>query len=245
MRSPSSAPGLRRSELARKLIHVAAGLGAFAVVLLGPVRTAALTAGLVVFNLAILPRLGGRWLWRSDEIRRGLSIGMAWYPIVLFGLNLVFWQRPEIVAAVWAILALGDGAATVVGLALGRSRLPWNPAKSWAGALAFWLCASLGAGGALYWTLTQRGYEPAPGFLRVTAVCIALIAAFVETLPLAVDDNLSVPLCSGGLLWLVLQREGLWLATNTAQRWAVVASTFVAIVGLLGIVAILLRQRTR
>ena len=201
--------GLSGRELLRKSIHMAVGLGAFAVVFLGPWLTALLAVALLLFNVFVWPPLGGRQVWREEDSRRGIAVGIVLYPLVLLVLVVVFWRRLEVVAAVWAILAFGDGMAAVAGNALSGARvlgarLPWNPGKSWAGSLAFWLFGALGAAAALGWTLTRQGYAPAAGPLIAAAVATAAVAALVESLPLAIDDNLTVPLSSAAVLWGLL-----------------------------------------
>ena len=52
-------------------------------------------------------------------------------------LLLCFPRRPDIVAAAWGILAIGDGLATLAGRALGGPRWPWNPDKTVSGSVAF------------------------------------------------------------------------------------------------------------
>ncbi len=206
--------GLSQRELLRKLIHMAVGLGAFAVVFLGSAHTALLLSALLLFNTAIWPRLGGRVVWRRRDSRRGVAIGIVLYPLVLLVLVLVFWRWLEVVAAIWAILAFGDGTAAIAGKALGRGRLPWNPKKSWAGSLAFWIFGTLGAVSALWWTLRHQDRETNVGFLLVAALLTALIAAFIESQPLALDDNLSVPFLSAGFLWGFLLSEGYWASAD-------------------------------
>lgn len=184
---------------------MAVGLGAFAVVFLGPVRSALLAFTLLLFNAFVWPRLGGRKVWREEDSRRGFAVGIVLYPLVLLALVLVFWNRLDVVAAVWAILAFGDGMAAIVGTAAGGSRLgarlPWNPEKSWAGSLAFWVFGALGAAAALWWTLEHQGREMTPVSLFVAAALTALVAASVESWPSKLDDNLTVSVSSAALLW--------------------------------------------
>ncbi len=187
---------------------MAVGLGAFAVVLLGPLRSAILAGALALFNLAVWPQFGGRRVWRETESRRGFAIGIILYPLVILALVLVFWRSLEVVAAVWAILAFGDGMATIAGKASGGVKLPWNAAKSWAGTLAFWVFATLGSAAALWWTLAHQEREIAIGLLWTAAALTSLVAAVVESLPLRLDDNLTVPLASAAFLWGFLRSVG-------------------------------------
>ncbi len=205
---PEQGESLSRGELLRKLIHMAVGLGAFAVVFLGPLHSAILAGGLLLFNLAVWPRLGGRRVWRDAESRHGVAIGIVLYPLVVLALVLIFWRRLEVVAAAWAILAFGDGMATIAGQGLGGARLPWNPAKSWAGTLAFWVCGTLGSAAALGWTLAHQERPLAIGVVLSAAALTALSAALVESLPLPLDDNLTVPLASAAVLWGFLRGVG-------------------------------------
>ncbi len=224
MPDPGHQPhGLSRGELLRKAIHIAVGLGAFAVVFLGAAYTALLAFSLLLFNVFVWPRLGGRGVWREQDARRGYALGIVLYPLVILILILVFWRRLEVVAAVWAILAFGDGMAAVAGRGLAGARwpgarpgtrLPWNPEKSWAGSLAFWLFGALGAASALWWTLAHQGRQESPGFLLAAAAVTALIAAWIESQPLELDDNLTVPFLSAGILWGLLQSEDYWTAAG-------------------------------
>ena len=202
--SPGGAPrqiGLSAGEILRKSIHMAVGLGAFAVVFLGPAYSALLAFALLLFNVLVWPRLGGRVVWRESESRRGFAVGIVLYPLVLLILVLVFWRRLEIVAAVWAILAFGDGMAAVVGTAAGGARLPWNPDKTWAGSLACWIFGSLGAMAALGWTLAYQEQDIAFGVLLIVSALTGWVAAWVESWPSRLDDNLTVSLSSAAVLW--------------------------------------------
>ncbi|HZI64780.1 MAG TPA: hypothetical protein VFE44_08365, partial [Thermoanaerobaculia bacterium] len=112
---------------------------AFALRWLGPKWGAVCAAAAIVFNAFLFPRLGGRRLWREEEGRRGQALGILLYPITVLVLIFLFWGRLEVAAATWGILAFGDGMASIAGMTLGARKLPWNPRKSWAGSLAYWL----------------------------------------------------------------------------------------------------------
>ena len=96
-------------------------------------------------------------------------------------LALAFLGDIDKVLAVIAILAFGDGAATLAGkLVSSGPRLPHNPEKTLAGAAAFFAFGSAAA------------YP----FVGVVAFPVTLICAMVETLDLKIDDNLLVPLAA-------------------------------------------------
>lgn len=203
-------PGDRLRELARKAIHNGVGLLVFVIVFLGPARSALLALALLAFNFYVLPRFGGRLLWRPDDVGRGVATGIVAYPVAVLALILVFWHHIEIAAATWGILAFGDGMAGILGTLAGRARLPWNPRKSWAGSLAYWLFGAAGAAALLYWTLDRQGRELPPAFLVTVAVLTALFAAAIESQPQGLDDNLSVPLPAALVLLGLLQSRGWW-----------------------------------
>ena len=203
---------LTARELARKLVHMAVGGIAFAVVFLGPLYSALCALAALLSNLFVLPRLGGKYLWRGDEERRGLSLGIVFYPLSVLLLILIYWRHLEVAAAVWGILAFGDGMASLAGRGLGGPALPWNPAKSWSGTFTYWLCGGIGAAVLLGHTLLeQEAAGPAqwPFWIAVAAAAAAL-AAIIESLPMAVDDNLSVPLLTAPFLHGLLTSASFW-----------------------------------
>lgn len=199
--------GLTAGELGRKAVHMAVGGFAFAVRPLGAplAALAALTA--ILFNAVVLPRIGGRRLWREGEARSGFALGIVLYPVAVLLLIVAFSRRLEVAAATWGILAFGDGMASILGMAIGRRKLPWNPAKSWAGSLAFVLFGGLAAAILLLWTAPGRyGFA----FAVAIAFAAALFAALLESQPLGLDDNLGVPLVTGVLLYCLTLTQGNW-----------------------------------
>lgn len=206
---------LTRGELARKLVHMGVGLIAFALRFLGPVWSAVLAAAALANNLFLLPRIGGKKLWREKELASGSSIGIILYPLCVLLLILIFGQvRLEVAAAAWGILAFGDGMASVAGMALGRRKLPWNPHKSWIGSLAYVIFGTAAAAALLQWT--------APGeytwaFALGAGFAAALLAALLESVPQGLDDNLGVPLVSGLFLFGLVLTEGHWVPFFLAE----------------------------
>ncbi|HEX2252209.1 MAG TPA: TIGR00297 family protein [Thermoanaerobaculia bacterium] len=208
--TPGTPPRRRRiarGELARKTVHIAVGLIAYALRWLGPWWGAAAAAAAVVGNVFVLPRLGGRQLYREADHARGHAIGMILYPLSVLLLIVAFHERLEVAAAAWGILAFGDGMASIVGITLGRRALPWNPGKTWAGTAAYALFGGLGAWTLLLWTAPGR-YEP--GFALAVAAVAAGVAALLESMPHGLDDNLGVPMVVALLLLGLVLTQGGW-----------------------------------
>ncbi len=219
--------GVLGPELLRKSIHI--GVGGFALLLrwLDPWQAALLALAALLFNLFLLHRLTRRRLLRTPEAERGFSVGIVLYPAVVLALIVVFHRRLELAAAVWGLLAFGDGMAAVAGLLLRGPRLPWNAAKSWPGFVAFVLYGTAASAFLIRWTqaavldaaragaaepvrhvgasfLVLRGADAViaePLWLLLGCFSAALAAAFAESLDSGVDDNLAVPLVGGGMLW--------------------------------------------
>jgi uncharacterized protein (TIGR00297 family) len=205
------------SENARQWVHVGSGLFALLLRVLTGWQAAAMAASALVFNLVLLPQLGGRRLYRPVDEARGFPLGILLYPLSVLLLTLAFPSRLDIAAAAWGILAFGDGAATLVGrattlnakAALGfagfafvRGPLPWNREKTVAGTLAFVVCGSA-AGVALAWWV-RPAVTPMPplAFTIAAPLAAAMLAALAETIPVRLDDNISVPMTAGLVLWI-------------------------------------------
>ena len=158
-----------------------------------------LAGGALLFNLFLLPRVA-HTLYRPGD-RERVFHGIVFYPLSVLILIALFPGRPDIPAAAWGILAAGDGTATLVGRAVGGARWPWNPTKTVAGTVGF-VVAGTAAGTAL--ALWCRPHDTVPMFFAWLAVpSAAVVAAFVETIPVKLDDNISVAASSGALLWLI------------------------------------------
>jgi uncharacterized protein (TIGR00297 family) len=246
--------GLSRGELLRKIVHVACGGFAFLLRDLSFAQAVALAAGAFVFNWQVLPRIGGRRLWRPNDHAQGYPRGILLYPLSVLALIVYFRGAPAMAAALWGLLAFGDGMASLVGQTLRGKHLPWNPDKGWWGLGAFVVFGTLGAAVLLAWTnglpLVLSAWHW-PRTLGV-ALAVALIGALVESLPTTLDDNLTLPLVGALVLPLVAQadvalvsgdpafqsRVLLGLALNTAVAVAAYAAGSIDVAG--GLSAILI-----
>lgn len=208
---------LSRGELGRKLLHMAVGLPAFTLRFLGPVGATVLAVTAILHNLFVLPRIA-RGLWRDEEKSRGRSIGMVLYPVTVLILILVYWRRLEVAAAAWGILAFGDGMASLVGRSFGRTKLPWNAGKSWAGTFGYFLFGTAASAALLVWTAPVSSHAYDLGFAVAICAVATLLAALLESLPQGLDDNLGVPLLSSLVIYGLVLTQGRWEALLTPER---------------------------
>jgi uncharacterized protein (TIGR00297 family) len=257
------------SERARQWVHIGSGSFALLLRVLTSGQAAALALFALVFNALLLPRIGGRRLYRPVDDMRGFPLGILLYPLSVLLLVLAFPSRLDIVAAAWGILALGDGAATLVGrrvttlnakpaepasfdrlrmsalmvslsnharFAFPDVRLPWNPDKTVAGTLAFIVCGGLGAVALALWTRPAVTPEPSLTFAIVAPLVAAVFAALVETIPVRLDDNISVPITAGAVLWIASLMTSASVADSraglvAALPWAVGINSVTAWLG--------------
>jgi uncharacterized protein (TIGR00297 family) len=251
------------SEQARQWVHIGSGAFAFLLRWLTWRQAALLAVAALVFNLLLLPRVGGRQLYRPSDVARGFPPGILLYPLSVLLLILTFPSRLDIVAAAWAILAVGDGMATLVGhaattinaeniehgentfaavaagSAVKRRRLPWSPDKSVAGTTAFILFGGL-AGVAVAWWVRPAVTPPPPiAFTLIAPLVAAIAAAFVESVPVKLDDNLSVPATAGAALWVasLITPEPLAIARDAAPAALPAALAVNAATAMLGYLA--------
>jgi uncharacterized protein (TIGR00297 family) len=246
-------------ELLRKGVHIAFGAGALLLRWLDPWQAAGFAALALVFNLLLLHPLTGRRLLRPVERERGYSWGVILYPAVVLGAILVFHRRLELAAAVWGLLAFGDGMASVAGVAVGGPRLPWNPRKTWFGLVAFVLWGGTAAIFLVRWTQLAI-IVPGPGaagasahvgssFLVTSAqdaivsqstlllagcLVAALVAGIVESSETGVDDNVTVGVVGSAVVFAASQVEPSRLveaagAVGTGALWGGVVTAFLAV----------------
>lgn len=189
------------SEDGRQVLHAAAGCLALLLRFALWWEAAVLAGVAIAVNAYVLPRAAGPWLFREAELRRRARSGVVLYPIAILALILVLPDRLDIVAGAWGVLAFGDGLATIAGRHLASPRIGWNPQKSIAGTTAFVLCG--GAAGALlcWWCRPIVIPPPYVWFSLGAPLLAAGAAAAVETIPISLDDNVSVPFTAAAVLW--------------------------------------------
>jgi uncharacterized protein (TIGR00297 family) len=189
------------SETARQWVHIGFGAGALLLPFIYWYQAVILAATAVVFNIRLLRKVAGDRLHRPIELRQAVPTGLVLYPTSVLVLLLMLPSRLDIVAAAWGILAVGDGAATLVGRRWGKVTWPWNRQKSVAGSTA--LVVAGGAAGILlcWWCRPTVIPPPYLWFSLGAPILAAVAAAAAETVPIRLDDNVSVPITAGTTLW--------------------------------------------
>jgi len=130
------------------------------------------------------------WLLRSRETSKEKKrLNGATYVLIAATLAVIIF--PKIIAITsFMILIISDLTAALVGKRLGRHRFL---GKSLEGSVAFFLSALLIVG-----ILPKVEYRAGEYVIGATA---SLAGAIVEALPVDIDDNLSIPLVVGTVLW--------------------------------------------
>lgn len=140
-------------------------------------------------NISLSKGVGRFKIYKSKEEKRFSSI-----TLFLMGVFLTFiiFNRNTAILSL-GFLVFGDMAAKIIGISYGKRRIFKNPlSKTVEGFLGF-MAAAVSVS---YFSWV---FDLHPLWI---SICGAIIAAIVESLPLSVDDNLSVPILSGAIMTL-------------------------------------------
>lgn len=193
------------NHLGRKIYHLLGGLGLLSLYyLLGRERALIFYATLFLAVLAAeaarlsVPAINQFVLARFGSfIRRKEANRLTGTAPYVLGIGLTLYLYPsDIAAAAVCFLAFGDVAATTIGERYGKTKIG---EKSLEGTLAF--VAAAAAAGLL---LSLAGIHVMHGIVLAGAIA----AAGVELLPLPVNDNLVIPLASGGVMLVIANLTG-------------------------------------
>jgi uncharacterized protein (TIGR00297 family) len=226
---------LSASEWKRKAVHASMGFFALALRWLTWRQAALLAFAALLSNLFLLPRFG-RALYRDTSRKR--DVGIVAYPAVVLLLVLVFRGRYlPIAAAVWAMMAFGDPAASIFGKLVRGPALPWNRQKTWIGLVADWAVGGAAAA-AVFRFVSERELRPDSVALLVSG---AALFALLESVRSGIDDNLvAAPPVAFFLAWVCLPSPaaapaapgfGWALSINAAVAIAAYAARAVSVSG--------------
>lgn len=188
----------RRNDLFRAMIHINGFWVSPVCLYLLNVQTVLSAIGVVtlMYALSEFLRDRGRALPFFSWVTRRAAVGTEVYGVavdpILYSagimLPLLLFPPPISYACV-SVLTLGDGFATVFGKLFGRMVIPFNKPKKLEGTVVGLLFAMLGA------SIFVGPFA---------AIIVAPVAMLVECSPLLVNDNLSIPLVTGMLLWAIV-----------------------------------------
>jgi phytol kinase len=170
-------------------------------------------AVLVLFLLVVSGRLQSQDLV-SSMTRTGdpreLLRGPFAYGLVFIACTLVFWKYSPVGVICLMLLCGGDGFADVFGRLYGRVRLPWQPHKTWAGSVAFFLAGFAFSLGylALFsgWGYFRLDLAQALGPLAL----LCLVGTLIEAYSATDVDNLTVPAGVAAVAWLFTDVLSWW-----------------------------------
>ncbi|MGC1119936.1 MAG: hypothetical protein WBA22_02480 [Candidatus Methanofastidiosia archaeon] len=205
---------MEREEYKRKAIHIGMGLWAFFPLVV--TRYSALFICVIFLLLVLFVFREHRWkvvfdaMARQEDYTHGYLMGPLIY--ILAVMVCVGFYPPYIAAASFAIMAFGDGFATIVGRNVGKHTYPYSE-KSIEGTVGFIVCSFLSALMVLMILTHYVSFaglkNTAPSYLATIALLGSVCGAVVETLPFEksrgssiirrafIDDNFFVPVVSG------------------------------------------------
>jgi len=197
----NTVPSIEASRtLRRALVHVAVGLGISVAVFLLPRAVMLVALGLATLAVLLMDLIRLRepgfnaWLRRLfhpflRDYESSRLLGASFLIVSSLVVCTIFSQHIAVLAI--SFLAVGDPSAALVGVRFRRWKLF---KKSLEGVLA---CLVVCLAVASIWRYAGMVVPLAVG------VAGAVAAAVAESLPISIDDNLTIPLLSGAVMWLV------------------------------------------
>ena len=130
---------------------------------------------------------------RTGDPREILK-GPLFYGIVFVLTTIIFWKDSLVGIISLMILCGGDGFADIIGRRIKSISIPWSNEKTFGGSLAMFL------GGLIFaWILSyifwQTGNYPISlPKMTINILILSVIGSLVETIPIRDYDNITVPL---------------------------------------------------
>jgi dolichol kinase len=133
-----------------------------------------------------------RFLMRAEEQLKE----SAMMPYAM-GMLLTIITFPKFIALIGVYtLAIADPMSAIIGIKYGKNRIV--PHKTLEGSAAFFICTLLISLAML--SISDGGLT---GFVFLAAFIISLIVSAFEMIPLKIDDNLTIPLFTSVIAWIV------------------------------------------
>ena len=188
---PERQPVMTPTEWRRRLLHILPGF--LPLVLWYIPHHDPLSWDCRVYIAVVIVSIGvGTAIKYQQLARRGETMNAACilgYALPVFLLLMLIPAHAELGLTVLAILAIGDGSATLGGMILRGPRLPWNRDKSWSGLLCFLVLGSIWSS-LIYWGEAHPGVPFSLAF--ACAGTATLVAGICESLNSRLNDNIRV-----------------------------------------------------
>jgi dolichol kinase len=180
----------KRLEISRDVVHLIIGIAIISFTALLPdprqLIVALITMGFILGSYTIISKgKFSRMLYKFERKNTYFGSGAIWLALgALLAMGFIFSRN--FLIAVLAAIFIGDPLATIVGVKFGKHRIFYNREKSVEGSSAYFAA------------VLAVSYP----FIGLYALPVALIAAFVESWGIKIDDNLMVPIILSILLFL-------------------------------------------
>lgn len=194
------------SSISRKIIHIGTGpIFVLCWLLFNDAPTARYLAAIVPLGITLQFALVGVGVIKDPSAveamsrtgdRREILRGPLFYGIAFVALTVLFWRHSPIGIVALMVLCGGDGLADIIGQRIPSAALPWSKKKSLAGSLTMLLggfVLAVSILGVFVWQDVLPG--PFTSYLMPVAI-IAVFTTLIESLPFSDIDNLTVPLVS-------------------------------------------------
>ncbi|MBD2491032.1 diacylglycerol/polyprenol kinase family protein [Aulosira sp. FACHB-615] len=188
------------SEIVRKIVHIGTGNVILLAWWLDIPASVGITASIVAsivtllsYRLPILPGI--------NSVGRQ-SLGTFFYAVSFGILVGCFWylQQPQYAAIGIMVMTWGDGLAALVGQRFGQHKYKvFGASKSWEGSLTMTLVSYIVS------SLILLGVQGNIWQIWVVSLAVAIAATGLEAISFLGVDNLTVPLGSAGLAFVLMQ----------------------------------------
>lgn len=141
-----------------------------------------------------------RFIIRAEEQLKESAMVPYAFAVLL---TIITFPKPFALIAIYT-LAISDPLSAIVGIKFGNKRIV--PHKSLEGSAAFFISTffiTLGI-------LSLYSGEVTFGVVAIT-ICVSLLSSIFEMLPLRIDDNLTIPLFTASILWVLCETFGIYV----------------------------------
>ena len=194
------------STISRKIIHIGTGpIFVLCWLLFNEIPSAPFLAALVPLAITAQFALVGTGVIKDPSAvvamsrtgdRREILRGPLFYGIAFVLLTIIFWRRSPTGIVALMVLCGGDGLADIVGKKIGGIKLPWSQKKTLAGSITMLLGGFVFSVLVVWVFIWQRYFSPPITDYLLPMGAIALGTTLVESLPFADVDNITIPLVS-------------------------------------------------